>query len=66
MEIRINGESRQMPEGQTVLELLGTLELDPSRLAIELDGQILKQTHWKERVLRPGARLEIVQFVGGG
>ena len=66
MEILINGEIRRAREGQTVLELLESLQLDPVRVAVELDGQILRQTHWKEKALHPGARLEIVQFVGGG
>lgn len=66
MEIHVNGQSRQAPEGQTVLELLESLALDPARLALELDGQILPRTCWKQRTLQAGARLEIVQFVGGG
>jgi thiamine biosynthesis protein ThiS len=66
MEILVNGQIRPAPEGQTVLELLESLRLDPARLAVELDGQILKQTHWKDKALHAGARLEIVQFVGGG
>jgi len=66
MEILVNGQPRQAPEGQTVLGLLERLQLDPARVAVELDGQILRQTHWKEKALHPGARLEIVQFVGGG
>jgi thiamine biosynthesis protein ThiS len=66
MEIVINGHPRQVPEGQTVLDLLASLELDPARLALELDGRILKPSHWGKTVLHPGARLEIVHFVGGG
>jgi len=66
MEILINGQPRQAPEGQTVLELLQSLALDPAAVAVELDGQILQRTRWKEKALQPGARLEIVQFVGGG
>lgn len=66
MEILVNGQSSQVPEGQTVLELLASLSLDPARVAVELDGLILKQIHWKEKALQSGARLEIVQFVGGG
>jgi thiamine biosynthesis protein ThiS len=46
--------------------LLRQLELDPARVAVELDRRILKQPHWPETVLRPGSQLEIVQFVGGG
>jgi len=66
MEILINGQARQAPEGQTVLELLESLALEPAGVALELDGEILQRTRWKETALRPGARLEIVHFVGGG
>jgi thiamine biosynthesis protein ThiS len=66
MEIVINGQAREAPEGQTVPALLEELGLDPSRVAVELDGGILRQTLWAETALHPGARLEIVHFVGGG
>jgi sulfur carrier protein len=68
MDIRIlvNGEGRSAPEGQTVLGLLVDLRLEPARVAVELDRQIVKQPQWESTVLRDGAELEIVQFVGGG
>lgn len=66
MRILMNGESREIPEGQTVLRLLESLGLDPGRVAVELDGEILRKSEWAGRVLAPGARLEIVHFVGGG
>jgi len=66
IEIVINGEARSTPEGQTVLGLLHQLQLDPARVAVELDRRIVKQPKWSETVLSPGAQLEIVQFVGGG
>ena len=66
IEIVVNGEPQETPEGQTVLGLLQQLELDPARVAVELDRHILKQPFWLDTVLRPGAQLEIVQFVGGG
>ena len=66
IEIVVNGEPQRTPEGQTVMGLLHQLELDPARVAVELDRRILKQPHWPETILRPGAQLEIVQFVGGG
>ena len=66
IEIVVNGEPQTCPEGQTLLGLLQQLELDPARVAVELDRRIVKQPHWQETVLRPGAQLEIVQFVGGG
>ncbi len=66
IEIVVNGEAQTASEGQTILGLLQQLELDPARVAVELDRRIVKQPHWPETVLRPGAQLEIVQFVGGG
>jgi len=66
IEIVVNGETRSLPEGRTLLDLLDQLELDPARVAIELNRRIVKQPTWAATVLQPGARLEIVQFVGGG
>lgn len=66
MNVVINGQLREIPEGQSIRALLLWLNLDPARVAVELDGQIVKQPEWPSRVLTPGARLEIVHFVGGG
>jgi thiamine biosynthesis protein ThiS len=66
IEIILNGEPQALPEGRTILDLLRDLNLDPSRVAVELDRQIVKQGQWAEVLLQPGARVEIVQFVGGG
>ena len=47
-------------------DLLHELDLEPARVAVELDRRIVKQAQWAGTILSPGARLEIVQFVGGG
>jgi len=65
-EVLVNGEPRPVAEGQTILALLRDLGLDPSRVAVELDRRIVKQPLWSETILRAGAQVEIVQFVGGG
>jgi thiamine biosynthesis protein ThiS len=66
ISIFLNGEPHIAREGQTILDLLGSLEIDPQRVAIELDRRIVKQTNWAATELRDGAEVEIVQFVGGG
>jgi thiamine biosynthesis protein ThiS len=66
IEITVNGEPQTAPQGQTILGLLHQLDLDPARVAVELDRRIVKQPNWQETILRTGAQLEIVQFVGGG
>ncbi len=64
--ISVNGERRVTGEGQTILELLDQLRIDPARVAVELDRRIVKQPHWSDTIVRDGAAIEIVQFVGGG
>jgi sulfur carrier protein len=66
IEVVVNGEPRTVPEGLNLLELLAFLKLDPARLAVELDRSIVKKTEWPATPVSAGARLEIVQFVGGG
>ena len=64
--ILVNGEAREARDGDTLADLVRSLELDPERLAIELDRRIVKRAQWASTRLAPGAKLEIVQFVGGG
>ena len=64
--IQVNGEHRQAPNGTTVAALLKQLGLNPGRLAIEYNLQILPRAKWEETRIAAGDRFEIVQFVGGG
>ena len=66
IEIIVNGEPKTVSQGQTVLGLLEAMELTPGRVAVELDRRIVRQEQWGRTTLHAGARLEIVQFVGGG
>ncbi|MCZ2149620.1 MAG: sulfur carrier protein ThiS [Bryobacterales bacterium] len=66
MEILVNGQPRTAAEENTLLDLLRSLSIDPSRVAIELNGEIVKKEEWQETRLTPGAQIEIVHFVGGG
>jgi thiamine biosynthesis protein ThiS len=66
IEVVVNGEPRGVPDGQKLLDLLLHLEIDPSRVAVELNRNIVRKTEWGETPVEAGARLEIVQFVGGG
>ena len=66
IQVAVNGEIRSIPNGQTIRQLLELLELDPARVAVELDRRIVKQPDWEATIIVVGAHLEIVQFVGGG
>jgi thiamine biosynthesis protein ThiS len=64
--IRVNGESREVTPGSTILALLQDLGLRPDRVAVEMNRSIVNQALWAETEVPPGAEIEIVQFVGGG
>ena len=64
--ITVNGQPATALQGQTLLELLRSLQIDPERVAIELDRRIIRRAAWETTQVAPGAQIEIVQFVGGG
>jgi thiamine biosynthesis protein ThiS len=66
MELTINGESRDFPDGLTVASLVEHLGMKPDRLAVELNLEIVPRTNWQATALNNGDKLEIVHFVGGG
>jgi thiamine biosynthesis protein ThiS len=66
ISIIVNGEAGVARAGDTIADLVRALDLDPERLAIELDRRIVKRAQWATTALPAGATLEIVQFVGGG
>jgi sulfur carrier protein len=66
IEIVVNGDTKAVPCGLSVLELLGVLGVLPDRVAVELNRSIVRRQQWENVTVEPGAQLEIVQFVGGG
>ncbi|MBI5281310.1 MAG: sulfur carrier protein ThiS [Candidatus Solibacter usitatus] len=66
ISIRINGETLGVPPGLNVRELLVQAGLDPARVAVELNREIVRKDSWESTEVRDGATVEIVTFVGGG
>ena len=66
MRIVINGEPRDVPSNLTLLQFIHVLQLDPERIAVEMNRHIVKRDNWSTTALKEGATLELVQFVGGG
>jgi len=62
----INGESREVPLGLTVNEMLAQLGIPAGRVAIEYNQDILPRSRWDQTHIKHGDRFEIVHFVGGG
>lgn len=66
LEITVNGEAHQVPEGLDVPRLLAHLGIRAERVAIERNLEILPKDRWQATQVASGDRYEIVHFVGGG
>jgi len=66
MNITLNGEKKEVPDGLTVAGLLEHLSIQSQRVAVELNENIVRKTQYAETVLRNGDSLEVVSFMGGG
>jgi sulfur carrier protein len=66
MRIRINGEEKEVTEGQSLAALLEALQIRPGRVVVELNRTIISREAHGSTTLKDGDMLEIVHFVGGG
>ena len=66
MRIQLNGETLELPEGQSVADLLARLDLAGRRVAVELNLDIVPRSQHAATLLRDGDRVEVVQAIGGG
>jgi thiamine biosynthesis protein ThiS len=66
MRILLNGDPHDLAAPQSVAALLERLGLDPRVVAVELDRKVVRRAQYTDTVVRDGAEVEIVAFVGGG
>ncbi len=66
MELSVNGEKLQLPDGVTIMALLEQYKLPPVRVAVELNRDIVPKKAYANTNLKSGDMVEIVTFVGGG
>jgi sulfur carrier protein len=66
MQVRLNGEIREIPDGITVAGLLSHLGIKADRVAVEVNETVVTKDRHGQHGLRQGDAVEIVAFVGGG
>ena len=64
--VQVNGEQRSLPAGATIAAMLLDLGLDPVRVAVERNREIVPRSTFGEAEVADGDAFEIVHFVGGG
>jgi thiazole synthase len=66
LTVTLNGEARQLNAPTSVRGLLESLGLDPAKIAVERNLEIVPRSSYGEVTVANGDRLEIVHFIGGG
>jgi sulfur carrier protein len=62
----MNGKARQVNSDRTVMEIVGEMNLEPSSVLVERNGEALLRQEWGEKKVEHGDRLEFVKVVAGG
>ncbi|MHC4261565.1 MAG: sulfur carrier protein ThiS [Planctomycetota bacterium] len=66
IEVKVNGESRELVPGTTVAALIDELGLRPELVAVEINRRLVPRKDRGERILATGDEVELVTLVGGG
>ena len=66
INIHLNGEVREVPASGDLTALLQLFSLSEKRVAIEVNGVVVRRDDWSTTVVADGDRIEVVHFVGGG
>ncbi|WP_297210346.1 MULTISPECIES: sulfur carrier protein ThiS [Thermodesulfovibrio] len=65
MRVKVNGTEMEI-KAETLMELLEELSINPQRVAVEVNLEIVRKDRFSEYKIKEGDSIEIVNFVGGG
>jgi thiazole synthase len=66
LRLTVNGEQRTAEPGTTVAGLLRAMGVDPARVAVERNRDVVPRATWAQAGLADGDKIEVVAFIGGG
>ncbi|MBW2508299.1 MAG: sulfur carrier protein ThiS [Deltaproteobacteria bacterium] len=66
MRVLVNGEEQQVEPSTTVKQLLASLGLGDTLVAVERNEEVVPRAQHGSTALEEGDRVEVVHFVGGG
>ena len=66
MQITLNGRPEALDPATTLGQLLTRLKLEPIRVAVEINENLVPRRTFADTVLCDGDRVEVVTLVGGG
>lgn len=62
----VNGRKLEATDGATITALLNELKINPLRVGVQLNLEIIKREQYEKTALKAGDRLEIITFMAGG
>jgi sulfur carrier protein len=66
MRLVVNGEEREVGASTTVMQLLASIGLGDTLVAVERNEEVVPRAQHESTALNDGDRVEVVHFVGGG
>ncbi|HEV7699340.1 MAG TPA: sulfur carrier protein ThiS [Pyrinomonadaceae bacterium] len=66
VSFQFNGEVREVPEKTDLTRMIELFTLPPKRVAIEVNGEVVRRAQWSFVFVNPQDKIEVVHFVGGG
>lgn len=66
LSLIVNGDRQEAKKGSTIADLVSSLNLQATRVAVERNERIVPRAEHATTKLADGDVLEIVHFVGGG
>ena len=64
--LTINGDSHTCDKATTLTQLLVPLGIDPKKVAVERNLEIVPKSQFDDQYIENNDNLEIVHFIGGG
>ena len=66
MRVIVNDQATELPDTATVADLLVQLALPGTRVAVEVNRQLVRRVQHGDTRLNDGDTIEVVTLVGGG
>lgn len=66
MQVIVNGQEKEIPDGATVAEVIRLVGLQRAACAVEVNRNLVPRREHELCRISPGDRIELVTLVGGG
>ncbi|MNM39190.1 bifunctional sulfur carrier protein/thiazole synthase protein [compost metagenome] len=64
--MQVNGKEYALKESRSLIDLLKDLKVDPNRIVVEINYEIVNREDIEGRLLNEDDSIEIISFMGGG